>query len=291
MIFGGLFLYGISAYAFYAYTSITLGPTTGLPTQDADVSNRFDTTAKSFDSDVAFTEWCNGIGRQRRLLVQKAQGRVLEVSAGTGRNNNFYQLDKCKSLTFVDQSQPMTEITKEKFKEVHPEYANAMFVTQSALDPLPENVTKGAKEDGVYDTVVQTMGLCSTPQPTQLLIHLGKLAHPGHGKILLMEHGRSYYKWINSILDMTAAKHADRHGCWWNRDIERYVQESGLVVESMKRKHFGTLWIIEARPKRRRNEDDLKKRAKEVVNEDSWKWFTNRFTSIFSRDDEREGKD
>ena len=284
-------IYGFSAYAFYAYTSITRAPTTGLPAQDADVSNRYDTTAKSFDSDVAFSEWFNGISSQRWMLVQKAQGRVLEVSAGTGRNNNFYQLDKCKSLTFVDQSQAMTEITKEKFKKAHPNYANAMFVTQSALDPLPESVTKGAGEDGTYDTIVQTMGLCSTPQPTQLLIHLGKLAHPGHGKILLMEHGRSYYEWINNILDMTAAKHADRRGCWWNRDIDRYVEESGLVVESMRRRHFGTLWIIEAKPKVKRNEDDLEGRAQEVVGEGSWGWLTSRFTSIFSRDDEGERKD
>ena len=183
----------------------------------------------------------------------------------------------------------MTEIAKEKFQEAYPEYANAMFITQSALDPLPEHITKGVKEGGVYDTIVQTMGLCSTPQPTQLLMHLGKLAHPRHGKILLMEHGRSYYQWINNVLDMTAAKHADRHGCWWNRDIGRYVEDSGLVVESMKRRHFGTLWIIEARPKTERDQDGFEKRAQEVVNENTWTWISKRFTNIFRRDDGGKG--
>ncbi|KAL8817791.1 MAG: hypothetical protein Q9191_008076 [Dirinaria sp. TL-2023a] len=290
LIVGGLLIYGFSAYAFYAYTSITQTPDSGLPVQDTDVSSRYDITAESFDSDVSFSEWFNGITRQRRLLVRKARGQVLEVSTGTGRNHNFYQLDKCKSLTFVDLSRPMTEIAREKFKEAHPKYANATFITQSALDPLPKSITRGVKEEGIYDTVVQTMGLCSNPQPTQLLMHLGKLAHPRHGKILLMEHGRSYYQWINKVLDMTAAKHADRHGCWWNRDISRYVEDSGLVVESMRRKHLGTLWIIEARPKVEPNEDKLKRRAKEAVNEDSWSWISKRFTSIFKQEDDRNGK-
>jgi hypothetical protein len=76
------------------------------------------------------------------------------------------------------------------------------------------------------------------------------VAHPEHGKILLLEHGRGHWEWMNNYLDSTASKHAKRHGCWYNRDIGKLVEESGLVIESCKRKHFGTLWIIEARPRR-----------------------------------------
>lgn len=216
---------------------------------------------------------------------------MLEASAGTGRNHGFYKLDKCKSLTFVDQSRPMVEIAEEKFKETHPKYDRAAFLTQSVLDTLPANATKEATKQGGYDTVVQTMGLCSTPQPTQLLKHLGTLARPENGKILLLEHGRSHWQWVNAILDKTAPKHADRYGCWWNRDIGRYVEDSGLKIESLKRKHFGTLWIIEARPNVEREGDAMRERAKEVVNEDSHTWLMGRFRSTFGWDAESQGKE
>ncbi|MCJ1231195.1 hypothetical protein MMC12_007872, partial [Toensbergia leucococca] len=74
------------------------------------------------------------------------------------------------------------------------------------------------------------MGLCSTPHPSHLLAHLGTLASPTNGRILLLEHGRSHYEWLNRILDASAPAHADRHGCWWNRDVGRIVEESGLEV-------------------------------------------------------------
>lgn len=180
---------------------------------------------------------------------------MLEVSAGTGRNAKYYNLKKCKSLTFVDSSGPMLDVARNKFLRSHPEYSknassqpSVAFLTQSVLAPLPRYATKQVEESGGYDTILQTMGLCSTPQPTQSLIHLGTLAHPERGRILLLEHGRSYYDWLNNILDKMAAERADKQGCWWNRDIGRIVQDSGLVVESIKRKHFGTLWIVEARP-------------------------------------------
>ena len=221
-------------------------------------------------------------------MAREAKGHVLEVSAGTGRNSDYYRLKKCKSLTFVDSSGPMLEIAKEKFKKSRPDYANAAFIIQSALEPLPEDVTKEVREEGGYDTILQTMGLCSTPQPTQLLMYLGTLAHPDRGRILLLEHGRSYYGWVNDILDKTASKHADKHGCWWNRDIGRIVDDSGLVVERMERKQGGTLWIVEARPKREEDEDNEKKRIKGVVNEDVRSWLVRRVKGFLGRDEERE---
>ena len=125
------------------------------------------------------------------------------------------------------------------------------FLTQSALEPLPPSpITNAVRLQGGYDYILQSMGLCSTPEPVQLLKHLGELARPGRGRILLLEHGRSYWGWMNRYLDATAPRHAKVHGCWYNRDIGKIVEESGLVVESCKRKHFGTLWVVEARPRR-----------------------------------------
>lgn len=171
-------------------------------------------------------------------------GDVLEVSVGTGRNGVYYDMEKVKSLAFVDQSEPMVEIARKKWNSLHPGYEHCSFHTQSAMDTLPASVMP---EKG-FTTIVQTMGICSTPTPAATLAHLGSLANPSDGKLLLLEHGRSHYDWLNWILDKAAARHADKHGCWFNRDVGRVLRESGLVIEKVERSQFGTLWYVEARP-------------------------------------------
>lgn len=102
-----------------------------------------------------------------------------------------------------------------------------------------------------FDTVLQTMGLCSTPDPVGMLRHLGAITEPEHGQILLLEHGRSYYDWLNTVLDNLAAAHATRYGCWWNRDIGQIIEQSGLEVVDIQRYHLGTTWKVILRPKLR----------------------------------------
>ena len=129
--------------------------------------------------------------------------------------------------------------------EIHPEYRPCKFVTQSAHDAIPCPSPSG------FDTILQTMGLCSTPNPSGLLAHLGSMINPDKGQILLLEHGRSHYTWLNRILDNTAPAHADRFGCWWNRDIGRIVEDSGLEVIKIQRYHLGTTWWVELKPKKK----------------------------------------
>lgn len=79
------------------------------------MSDRYNETAKSFDSEVELTEKTMRLGWRRKSLAKRASGHVLEVSVGTGRNGQYYDLKKCKSITFVDQSPKMIEIAKKKF--------------------------------------------------------------------------------------------------------------------------------------------------------------------------------
>lgn len=250
----GLAVYAFAAYGFYFYFSVLAEPDRPLPPQDADVADRYHHTAKHFDADVSATENIWGIDRLRRRLVEQARGNVLEVSVGTGRNGLYYDLKRVKSLAFVDQSGPMVEIARKKWNAVHPDYEHCSFHTQSAMDPLPASALPRTG----FTTIVQTMGLCSTPQPAATLSHLASLADPEDGKILLLEHGRGHYDWMNWILDKAAAKHADRHGCWFNRDVGRVLEESGLVIDKVERSQFGTLWYVEARPGARRRGKSVK---------------------------------
>lgn len=239
-------MYSFTAYGIFLYNSLNrMEETSQTLNVPEDVSDRYNNTAKTFDNEVNFTEWIMAIGWLRKSMAKRASGNVLEVSVGTGRNMEHYKLDKCKSVTMVDQSREMMEIARQKFKTLYPTYRTCTFLTQSALDQIT------CPTSGGFDTIIQTMGLCSTPHPSELLAHLGALANPSHGQILLLEHGRSHYAWLNRLLDRSAPAHADRHGCWWNRDIGKIVEESGLEVVKIKRYHFGTTWWVELKPSTR----------------------------------------
>lgn len=235
----------------------TLDPTT-------DVSSRYDTIAPRFDLSVSSTESLIGITRLRRKLSALATGDVLEVSIGTGRNLTFYDWNftapkslpssmkrgKVKSFTAVDKSEPMLEIAHDKFSKEYPGILGIRWVVQDAVTtalpapPVSANERSGNKKNKKYDTIIQTMGLCSTPNPTALLQNMADALEPD-GQILLLEHGRSTWDFVNWALDRGAPGHADRYGCWWNKDIEGVIKGCGLEVLEFKRKHFGTtVWAI-----------------------------------------------
>lgn len=275
----GVFCVGvatISGYGGYLYTSyrreVVESRSLNVP---EDVSDRYNQTARNYDDEVELGERVMRLGKRRKELVRMARGDVLEVSCGTGRNMQYYQLGErrgvdengkaqiqgCRSVTFVDLSPQMVEIAQKKFEKLHPEFRKAAFRVQNAREVVPPSSPSTAlikkssstpetqtqswtTSKPYFDTVLQTMGLCSTPDPVGLLRHLGSITEPQHGRILLLEHGRSYYDWLNRILDNLAAAHANRHGCWWNRDIGQIVEQSGLEVVEVKRYHLGTTWRV-----------------------------------------------
>lgn len=101
--------------------------------------------------------------------------------------------------------------------------------------------------DQSFDTVVDTFGLCSYADPVKVLQEMSRVCKQ-NGSILLLEHGRGWYGWINNVVDSGADGHAHSWGCIWNRDIEDIVKKSGLQVVSKYRWHFGTTYVIEAKP-------------------------------------------
>ncbi|KAL2810685.1 methyltransferase domain-containing protein [Aspergillus granulosus] len=237
----------ISTYCGYLYASyrreVAQAQSMTVP---EDVSDRYNHTARTFDADVELSEKLMRLGPKRRDLVRRAHGDVLEVSCGTGRNLEYYDLGArgCRSVTYVDLSPEMVEIARAKFAKLHPGFTRVEFRAQDAREvPAPSH-------HRYYDTIVQTMGLCSMPDPAGALRHLGTITEPQQGRILLLEHGRSHYDWLNRVLDNLAPAHADRHGCWWNRDIGRIVRDSGLEIVEEQRWHFGTTWRYVLRPRR-----------------------------------------
>eukprot|EP00842_Homolaphlyctis_polyrhiza_P001329 jgi/Hompol1/2197/HPOL_002078-RA len=203
----------------------------------------YDVLAPEYDAKLGWDEYWLGIGNRRTQLLGHALGDVLEVSAGTGRNFPAYNSRKITSLTLTDTSAPMLIVARTKFITTHrkeyPESRTPQFVVMNSEHLLADSQQ--------YDTVVDTFGLCSHRDPVMALKEMARVCR-STGNILLLEHGRSSFQWLNNALDKLAPQHASKWGCWWNRDILGLVAEAGLTVVESKRYHFGTTYAIIAKP-------------------------------------------
>ncbi|KFY24978.1 hypothetical protein V493_04908, partial [Pseudogymnoascus sp. VKM F-4281 (FW-2241)] len=241
------------------------------PSVPLDVSERYNDIASEFDADVEWMEWMMGLLKLRREMAARARGAVCEVSVGTGRNMGFYdwspvmmgggkggkgkksdeeEQGMVTSFTAIDKSPQMIAVARDKFSRSHPGVKGVQWVIQDAslpLPPLPPSSSPDTPTPQKYDTILQTMGLCSTPHPSALLLNLRNHLAPG-GRIFLLEHGRGYWGWLNGILDSLAPGHAERFGCWWNREIGGVLEEvekGGLRVVEVRRRNWGTTWWVE----------------------------------------------
>ncbi|OAG35586.1 hypothetical protein AYO21_10262 [Fonsecaea monophora] len=317
-----LFGFLLSTYVAYTYMSyarsVRESERLDLP-QNADVSSRWLDLSRNFDDEVELSEKLMFLRSKREKLCREARGNVLEVSAGTGRNMELYRLDplvtpedkRVRSLVFNDlsgvmlsQAQKKFERLQEKAKENRRFSGPVQFVVGDAGD---KGLIK--RPEGGFDTIIQTMGICSETNPVAFLRQLGELCRqPGEksqgvdakiiekesrqrledlgkrsvvpdpeqkrqqededalvaeyggdlgGRILLLEHGRSYLGFINRVLDNGAKMHADHYGCWWNKDIDQIIRDSGLIVERKRRYHFGTTYeyVLRPRPRPRRGSE------------------------------------
>lgn len=49
------------------------------------------------------------------------------------------------------------------------------------------------------------------------------------GQLILLQHGKGSWEWLNRRLDLEAEAHHTKWGCWWNRDILQLVQQVGII--------------------------------------------------------------
>lgn len=173
----------------------------------------------------------------RRQLIPKASGDVLEVAAGTGRNMEFYDSANVQSLTLIDFSREMLTQALAKKKLAEPIPVRFKVGNAAKLD-FP---------DAQFDTIVDSFGICSFEKPVDTLKELKRVLKPG-GKILLLEHGVAKWNFITRFLDSTVKNNVHKYGCYHNRDILQIIQDAGLDVVEIERKHWGSTYSIIACP-------------------------------------------
>ncbi|MBI3334170.1 class I SAM-dependent methyltransferase [Candidatus Pacearchaeota archaeon] len=173
-----------------------------------------------------------GVGRLRRQMLKNVYGRVLEIGIGTGRNFRYYPP---VFITGIDYSREMIALAKLKAQK------QGMNI---ALRRMNAERLHFKKDE--FDIVVDTLGLCTYPNPVKALKEMRRVVKK-NGLILLLEHGISHWKIVQRLQKKMEKKHYGQLGCSLLRNHEELVKKAGLRIVKCERKLFGIFYLIEAR--------------------------------------------
>lgn len=166
----------------------------------------------------------NGLRDERRKLMKKAKGQVLEIGAGTGVNLKFYDFSRIKHLTVTDQkvsSVLKDHIENHRFRQsIHGENADAMF--------LPFN-------SNFFDTVVVTLVFCSVPDVSEGLDEIKRVLKP-NGNLIFIEHGLPTEEKLQPIFNsFNPLWKKMASGCHLNREFPLSLENHGFEYKISKR--------------------------------------------------------
>ncbi len=173
-----------------------------------------------------------GTKKRRQRLLAGAQGSVLEVGIGTGKNLPHYPTGV--DLTGIDVSSGMLARAIERAEALA---QNATLVEADVQD-LPF-------DDNTFDTAVGTCVFCSVADPVAGLGELARVVRPD-GRILLLEHVRPENRFLGRAADLATALTRRIFGFRANRRTEENVAAAGLEIVDVTR--TGVWREIVARP-------------------------------------------
>jgi len=164
---------------------------------------------------------------QRKKVVPKASGRVLEIGFGAGHNLPFYDASKVTHLWALEPSQEMRERAAER-------------VSQSPIDlefiDLPGEQISLDNESA--DTVLITYTLCTIPDAMKALGEMRRVLKP-NGALIFCEHGEAPDADVKRWQDrLTPIWKSLCGGCHLGRPIPQMIRDGGWRVD-----HIETMYL------------------------------------------------
>ena len=160
---------------------------------------------------------------QRRKVVPRAEGRVLEVGFGAGHNLPFYDASKVSHLWALEPS-----------AEMRARAAERVAASPIELDYLGLSGESIPLDDGAADTVMITYTMCSIRDVTKALGEMRRVLKPA-GRMIFCEHGSApdakverFQRRINPLWRGLCG------GCHVDRPIPKLIQDAGFKVEDLQ---------------------------------------------------------
>jgi ubiquinone/menaquinone biosynthesis C-methylase UbiE len=178
------------------------------------VAVRYNRVARFYDALNIFAEWF--VSKQRKEILHKAEGKILEVGVGTGSSLKDYPPGK--RILAVDISQEMLRRAREKVKN----YSGTVELRREDAQSLPF-------EDETFDTVFSSLVFCSVQDPVKGLTELRRVLKKG-GQLLMLEHVRSRDETLGNLMDKLNPFVAKYGVDNINRDTVENLRKAGFKV-------------------------------------------------------------
>jgi ubiquinone/menaquinone biosynthesis C-methylase UbiE len=164
-----------------------------------------------------------GLAALRASLVARAEGRVLEIGAGTGANLRHYG-DAVASLVVTEPEGAMVRRLERKARDLGLD----VEVVLTAAEGLPF-------ADASFDVALSTLVLCTVDDPLTTLAELRRVLVPG-GHLLFLEHVRSdnrrLARWQDRLNGVNRVMGA---GCNCNRSTLETIRAAGFRIVELER--------------------------------------------------------
>lgn len=194
-----------------------------------------DKEAPRYDRQISFFERIL-FGDGREWVCSQAEGKVLELAAGTARNLEHYPSGV--EITAVELSPEMLAIGRQRAEDLGRD-----------ADLRVGNVQHLDFPDESFDTVVCTLGLCTIPDPRQAISEAYRVLRPG-GRLLLLEHVRSPSLPVRTIERMLEPLSVRFQADHLTREPLDYLGPEGFEVERLERSKWGIVERVAARKPR-----------------------------------------
>lgn len=158
----------------------------------------------------------------RQRVIGNAEGRVVEIGAGSGLNLALYGAGT-REIIALDPDPKLTAMAKWHAKDA----SRPITFLDASAEQIPLDTAS-------VDTVVTTWTLCTIPDAHRALKEMRRVLKPS-GRLLFVEHGLSpengVQKWQNR-LDPFWSKVSG--GCHLNRPISALIEGAGFKIDKLQ---------------------------------------------------------
>jgi ubiquinone/menaquinone biosynthesis C-methylase UbiE len=158
----------------------------------------------------------------RERVIGAAEGRVLEIGVGSGRNRPFYR-PPVREVLALEPAPRLVTMAR-----------SASFATNMPVSFLEASAEVIPLHQHSVDTVVTTWTLCSIPRAAAALAEMRRVLRPG-GKLLFVEHGMAPDEGVRRWQDrLTPAWQCICGGCHLNRPIRSMIEGAGFRIDRIE---------------------------------------------------------
>src|SRR5256714_7084228 len=196
------------------------------------VRDIFEREAGKYDRQISFFEKVL-FGGGREWVCSQAEGEVLEIAAGTGRNLAFYPPHV--RVTMTEFTPAMLDIARKRRAELGRE-----------ADLREGDAQQLEFSDDSFDTVVCTLGLCTIPDDGAAVREVRRVLRPG-GRFLLFEHVRSPLRMVRAVQRLLDPLFVRFEGDHIMREPLEHLRAEGFAIERLERSKLGIVERMAAR--------------------------------------------